>query len=149
MNCPEMIRTLPKNARPIDWEKVGQMFICGASIIQAAASIGVHRDTLYKRCEADLGTTLATFHEEKYQEGNTALHAAQYTKAIKEKNPTMLIWLGKQRLQQKDGLGESINKEIEKKCDDKMDQVLALLSVDTAGSDLNSEESSINNETKS
>lgn len=145
----KMIRELPPNSRPIDWDKIGQMFLCGASIVQAAASIGINRETLYRRCELDLGITLMAFSQEKYEEGNTALHAAQYTKAIKDKNPTMLIWLGKQRLNQKETLEEKINKEIEAKFDEKMNQVLTLLGHVELVSDLKTDESKINNETKS
>ena len=131
--------------RHIDWDKVDQLIMAGCNIVQVAASIGVHRDTLYKKCEEEKKTTLSAYHEEKRSSGDSLLLAAQYHKAIKDKNPTMLIWLGKQRLQQKESLEDKINKDIEKKFDDKMDQVLALLSV----SDLKMEDSNINNETKS
>lgn len=132
--------------REIDWEKVDYMFVCGANITQTAAAIGVCKDTLYRRCKEDRNQTLQSIYEEKREKGNNLIHIAQYEKAIKEKNPTMLIWLGKQRLQQKEQLDQSIAKDIEKKFDEKMDQVLSLLS---NSSERNIEESNINNETKS
>ncbi len=130
--------------REIDWEKVGNLFVVGANVVQAAASIGVSRETLYRRCQEDLNMTLSTYQQEKWEKGNSILLGAQYEKAIKEKNPTMLIWLGKQRLNQKENLEEKINKEIEKKFDEQMDQILVLL-----GSDRKIDESKISNETKS
>ena len=145
----QLIRELPKNARPIDWDKVGNMFAAGASIVQAAASLGIHRDTLYKRCQEDLGTTLSTFWQEKHEEGNTALHAAQFQKAIKDKNPTMLIWLGKQRLGQRETPEEITNNEMQKKFDERINQVIGLLGGEKEGSDLKIDDSNISNETKS
>lgn len=94
----------PRQARPIDWEKVGRMFIGGANITQAAASVGVSRNTLYTRCRTDNKMPLDVYWKEKHEEGNNMLHIAQYEKAIEDKNPTMLIWLGKQRLGQKENV---------------------------------------------
>lgn len=130
--------------KEIDWEKVGQLFIVGANITQAAAAIGVCKDTLYRKCQIDLKQTIQSYQQEKWEKGNSILLGAQYEKAIKEKNPTMLIWLGKQRLNQKENLEEKINKEVEKKFDEQMVQILALL-----GSDRKIEDNNINNETKS
>ena len=113
--------------RHIDWDKVDQYFICGCTIAQAAAALGVHRDTLYKKCEEEKKTTLSLYHEEKREKCNTAIHAAQFEKAIKEKNPTMLIWLGKQRLGQKEIIDEKITKDIEKKFDQQMTKIMELL----------------------
>ena len=93
--------------RHIDWDKVDQLFMAGCNIIQTAAALGVHRDTLYKRCEEEKKTTLSAYHEEKRANGDSLILAAQYQKAIKDKHPTMLIWLGKQRLGQKEGFGIS------------------------------------------
>lgn len=130
--------------RHIDWDKVDQLFIAGCNVTQVAASLGVARVTLYRKCEEEKKVTLDTYHEEKRANGDSLLLAAQYQKAIKDKHPTMLIWLGKQRLNQKENLEESVNKEIEKKFDQKMSQIMDLLS-----SDLKIDDSKINKETKS
>lgn len=111
----------------VDWDKVDNLIMAGCTITQVAASIGMDRDTLYKKCEKEKNTPLSAYHQSKREHGDGLLLAAQYQKAIKDKNPTMLIWLGKQRLQQKENLEDRVNKDIEKKFDDKMSQVLALL----------------------
>lgn len=86
----------------IDWEKVDNMLMAGCNGVQAAAAIGVSPDTLYLRCQNEKNTVFTVYAQEKRAHGNGLLHAAQFQKAIKEKNPTMLIWLGKQRLEQKE-----------------------------------------------
>ena len=113
--------------RHIDWDKVDNLFIAGCNITQAAAAIGVHKNTLYSKCLEEKKCEISAYMDEKRSHGDSLLLGAQYHKAIKDKNPTMLIWLGKQRLQQKENLDAQINKDIEKKFDDKMSQVLALL----------------------
>ena len=142
--------------RHIDWDKVDQYFICGCNIVQACAALGLHRNTLYERCEKEKNCTLQAYFEEKREKGNTAIHAAQFEKAIKEKNPTMLIWLGKQRLGQKEILDEKVTKEIEKRFDEQMNKIMELLNPSeelkiAIGQDFDSQrnidDSSINNET--
>jgi hypothetical protein len=87
----------------IDWDDIDKMFVAGCNIEQTAAALGCSRDCLYARCLKEKNTTLSAYHQEKRAHGDAKLHAAQYEKACEDKNPTMLIWLGKQRLQQKDG----------------------------------------------
>lgn len=115
-------------SKPIDWEFIGKLFITGSNITQAAAAVRLNRDTLYDRCPIDLGVTLPAYYQQKFEEGNTILYNAQYEKAVEDRNPTMLIWLGKQRLGQKENLEDKINEEIEKKFDERMGQILRLIS---------------------
>jgi hypothetical protein len=91
--------TIPKE---INWETVDGMLIAGCSGPQCAAAIGVHPDTLYDRCQAEKGSLFSQYAQAKRAHGDGLLHAAQFQKAYKDKNPTMLIWLGKQRLNQKE-----------------------------------------------
>ena len=92
--------------KDINWDQIDQMLIAGCNGIQCAAAVGVHHDTLYDRCEKDKNTSFSAYAQSKRAHGDAMLHAAQYQKAIKEKHPTMLIWLGKQRLKQKENAGE-------------------------------------------
>jgi hypothetical protein len=108
--------------KEINWELIDNMLISGCSGPQCAAAIGVHPDTLYDRCQADKKTLFSQYAQAKRAHGDGLLHAAQFQKAYKDKNPTMLIWLGKQRLSQKDDhqvvinqtskLAEEISKDI-------------------------------------
>ncbi len=111
----------------IDWDRIDNFFICGASISQCAAGIGCSVATLERRCRSEKNAEIAQYHQEKREKGNLAIHQAQFEKAIKEKNPTMLIWLGKQRLGQKEIIDEKITKDIEKKFDQQMIKIMELL----------------------
>lgn len=94
-------------AKEINWETVDAMLIAGCDGVQCAAAIGVCSDTLYDRCLKEKGYTFSVYRQQKRSHGDGLLHAAQFQKAYKDKNPTMLIWLGKQRLNQKE-LQESL-----------------------------------------
>jgi len=88
----------------INWDTIDQMLIAGCNGTECAAAIGVHHDTLYDRCVAEKNTSFSVYSQQKRSHGNGLIHAAQFQKAIKDRNPTMLIWLGKQRLGQKEDL---------------------------------------------
>lgn len=115
-------------SKPIDWDMLDRLFITGSNITQAAAALRVNRETLYRRCLEEKNMALPTYYQQKFEEGNTILYNAQYEKAVEDRNPTMLIWLGKQRLGQKENLEDKINEEIEKKFDERMGQILRLIS---------------------
>lgn len=86
----------------IDWSKVEQMIIQGCNGVQVAASIGITTDTLYLRCIEENKINFPVYFQERRAKGDSYIHQAQYQKALKEKNTTMLIHLGKHRLDQKD-----------------------------------------------
>lgn len=95
----------PKKGKPykiIDWDKVDQLIIQGCNGVQVAAQLGISADTLYDRCQNEKNTHFPVYFQEKRAMGDSYIHQAQYQKALKEKNTTMLIWLGKQRCGQKD-----------------------------------------------
>ncbi len=85
----------------IDWDRVGEMFEAECTVEGVAATIGVDRDTLYKRCKTDLKSDLSTFKQQKKARGDEMLRELQI-KTAKAGNVTMQIWLGKQRLGQSD-----------------------------------------------
>lgn len=96
----------PKSKRPtgrpravIDWDRVGRMLEAGATAEGIAATIGIQRDSLYKRCEVDNKCTFSTFSQEKRAKGDELLRTKQFQIAMSG-DKTMLIWLGKQRLNQ-------------------------------------------------
>lgn len=85
----------------IDWEKVDRCLEAGLSGVQAAAFIGVHHQTLYEAVEREYGLKFSEYSAEKSAKGETMIGLKQFQEAIKG-DRGMLIWLGKQRLGQRD-----------------------------------------------
>ena len=86
----------------IDWDFVGEYLMAGCSGVEVAAQLGIHENTLYQRCKSDLGIDFVAFKQEKQSSGESILRKVQFDEAIKDKDRAMLIWLGKQRLGQKE-----------------------------------------------
>lgn len=86
----------------IDWNKVEQMIIAGCDGVQCAAYFGVDPETFYLRCQKDNNVGFSNFLRQKRAKGEAMILAAQFESALVDKNTTMLVWLGKQRLGQRD-----------------------------------------------
>jgi hypothetical protein len=119
-----------KSGRPrldIDWKMVGEMIEGGAFATHIADRLGIDRDTLYIRCQSDNDMDYSAFAQQKKANGASNIHIAQYELAVKEKNPTMLIWLGKVRCGQKDtDDGSKGSQDQQKRHDDIMEQLKSL-----------------------
>lgn len=102
------------NHRPtkiIDWDEVDDLLVKGCNGSQISSYIGVCSDTLYDRCLLEKGVLFSTYSQKKREKGDSLLHKAQFELAMKE-DRTMLVWLGKQRLGQKENPGQVIPEEI-------------------------------------
>lgn len=86
----------------IDWEKVDQLLIAGCKGTEIAAHFGIHPDTLYLRCEHEKKMCFSVYLQEKRAIGDTMLRAAQFDEAVRKRDRGMLVWLGKNRLEQSD-----------------------------------------------
>jgi hypothetical protein len=86
---------------PIDWKRVDSMLRCQAKGTEIAANLGVHPETLYDACKREHGTDFSAYAAQKKEAGITALRVKQFELALKG-DRTMLIFLGKQYLGQKD-----------------------------------------------
>lgn len=112
----EMIRR--KEGRPpvkIDWNQVNELLELGCTAFETAASIGVSYDALLDRCKAEFGCILSELIQKQHQKRNANIRIAQQKKALSN-DSTMLIWLGKQYMEQAD--------KIEQKTELKIDQPL-------------------------
>lgn len=93
-----------KGGRPkahIDWKRVDQLLEAGCQHVEVAAYFNVHIDTLHQRCQDDHGISFPKYCSEKRTKGESLLRYAQFQNAMKG-NTSMQIWLGKQRLGQRD-----------------------------------------------
>lgn len=85
----------------IDWNKVDRLLEAGCLTTEIAAHFGIARDSLYKRCRADHNCDFSTYSQQKKAKGESLLRAVQFKSAM-DGNTTMQVWLGKQRLGQRD-----------------------------------------------
>ena len=92
---------MPNAPLPIDWKMVDALLQANCSGVQIAARLGVHADTLYAACQREKGSAFSAYSQQKREHGETLIHQKQFDIAMKG-DKTMLIWLGKQRLGQKE-----------------------------------------------
>lgn len=83
----------------INWDYLAKLFEAGSTVRGAAAAIGVEPNTLTRRCRRDLKRDLDEFRQTCRAKGDDQLRVKQFQLAM-QGNTTMLIWLGKQRLNQ-------------------------------------------------
>jgi AraC-like DNA-binding protein len=90
----------------IDWAIVDEMLRNQCSGVEIAARFGISPDTLYKRVEKEFGCTFSAYSAEKKSRGLATLREKQLAEALRG-NTAMLIWLGKQYLDQREHRQES------------------------------------------
>lgn len=86
---------------PIDWEVVKRQVSAGASGVSIAHELGIASDTLYDRCIEDMGMEFTEFKRLHVSRGNDLIAMKQFELAMKG-DKSLLIWLGKNRLGQRD-----------------------------------------------
>jgi len=87
--------------RAIDWDKIASFLRVGATLQEISFYFNISVPTLQKRCKEELGMSFGDFKNQCFSEGNIDLRKVQHEIAIKG-NVQMLIWLGKNRLNQTD-----------------------------------------------
>lgn len=97
----------------IDWGEASRLAQAGASGVQISAYFGIHYNTLVSRCRRDNKCDISDFFQQNKSKGDVLILAKQFEAAIKDKDKTMLIWLGKQRLGQKEKFEKDISGGVE------------------------------------
>lgn len=87
--------------KPIDWKKVDQLLMAGCKGSEIAPHFDMHQETFYDRVKDHYGIGFTEVCAIKRSQGDSLLRAKQFEKAL-EKDNTMMIWLGKQRLDQRE-----------------------------------------------
>ena len=90
-----------RNKLHIDWQTVAELIQAGANGAQVCSMIGVSYETITRRCLDENNIDFGEFMATKKEKGNATLLMKQYELAI-DGDRAMLIWLGKQRLDQAD-----------------------------------------------
>jgi hypothetical protein len=94
----------PEGGRPrveIDIEKLRNMARIQCTAEECASVFECSVDTIDRRLKEEGYDGFADFYKRYSGEGKTSLRRAQW-KAAQDGNPTMLVWLGKQMLGQRD-----------------------------------------------
>ena len=94
-----------KAGRPryvLDWAIVENLLQSDCSGTEIASYLGISNDTLYERTKEEKGVSFSEFSLKFKQKGDSILKSKQFESAVVDKNITMQIWLGKQRLNQRD-----------------------------------------------
>lgn len=92
-------------ARPlkeIDWTEVDRLCEFQCTGEEIASFLYIDYDTLNRACKRVYKISFADYYQQKKGVGKISLRRAQWQMATDQKNPTMLIWLGKNYLGQTD-----------------------------------------------
>ena len=118
-----------KMGRPradIDWKVVDDLLQSGCMGTEVAAFLGICADALYNRVEQEFNMTFSAYSQQKKQTGDSLLKKAQFDKAIgntEKGDNTLLIWLGKTRLEQRETTEHLVAPETLKTFSTIMDQI--------------------------
>ena len=85
----------------IDWDIVKGLCEIMCTQVEICSVLGISVDTLTRACKAQHNMTCAEYIKSHQEIGKSSLRRAQFSAAMKG-NPTMLIWMGKQFLDQSD-----------------------------------------------
>jgi hypothetical protein len=118
---------LSRPEKPIDWKRVDDLLEAGCLGTEIAACFDVHPITFYDRVTKQYGTSFTNYAAEKKACGDTLLREAQFKKATKKLDNGMLVWLGKQRLHQRENvIDNEATEETNKLYQHVIDQLQAL-----------------------
>jgi hypothetical protein len=131
--CQQKSSRKPANQKIIDWNLVDRWLEAGCSGTEIAAGLGVHPDTLYNRCQEERKTVFSAYAQQKRAKGDVMLHSKQFEISLTGNVP-MLIWLGKQRLNQREPEPKTVEA-----CKPALLQYLELLNKNSNASDQKSE----------
>ncbi len=117
--------TRPK--APINWDEVDQMLIAGSPGTEIADYYGIDKETLYNRCKKDNNIGFTDYLRQKRSKGDALIRKQQFAKALgltSNGDTSMMIWLGKNRLGQRDTpIDVEVSKETVKQFSELMTQL--------------------------
>ena len=89
----------------INWDRVDELLMAGCPGTHIAMHLGIAPETLYRRCLEENNINFEGYSRDKKKSGDDLLREHQYRKALgltDKGDNTLLIWLGKQRLEQRE-----------------------------------------------
>lgn len=91
--------------KPIDWDLVDQLLMADCHGTDCAAEFDMHPDTFYRKVQEKYNIGFTELSLQRKKQGDSNLRAQQYKKALGQTDKgdnTLLIWLGKTRLKQRE-----------------------------------------------
>lgn len=88
-----------RTPKKIDWKLVDKLLISGCNGTEIAPHFDMHYQTFYDRVSQEYSIPFTEYQQLKRAHGHSLLRDKQFEKAMDGDN-TMLIWLGKHRLDQ-------------------------------------------------
>ena len=87
--------------KPIDWDRVERLLMADCTGVEIAPHFNMHPHTFYDRVQEKYNMRFTDYCAEKKSHGDSLIKEAQFEEAV-ARNNTMMVWLGKQRLGQKE-----------------------------------------------
>lgn len=100
--------------KEINWDLVDELLLAGCEGTEISPHFDMHPHTFYDRVQIEKGMLFTDYRLEKKSKGESILRHTQFKKAIgvtDKGDNTLLIWLGKQRLSQKENSEISVSPE--------------------------------------
>lgn len=142
-----MTHAIGRPEKPIDWKKVDELLEAGCHGTEISPYFDLSAERFYERVFEKYGMSFSLYANEKRQKGDSILREVQFKKAAKGDN-MMLIWLGKNRLNQKDSPDQNaVSPQVVAQFQAIMSQIT--LTQSNSDSDLKIADNSINNAEKS
>lgn len=95
-----------RTEKKLDWERVDEMLQAGCLGTEIAAVYDMHPNTFYEKVNQKFKISFTQYCQQIRSKGDSLLREAQFKKAVKKLDNTMLIWLGKNRLGQRESVSE-------------------------------------------
>lgn len=96
------VTTAGRPEKTLDWDQVDEMLKADCHGTSIASRFDMHPQTFYNKVIEEKKMSFTEYSKQKSLEGADELRETQFEVAKKDKNTTMLIWLGKQKLGQKE-----------------------------------------------
>ena len=106
---------MARTGRPkiqIDWDSFDKLCAMMATKAEIANFLEINEDTVNNACKREKKMTFSAYYEQKASGGRISIRRKQYELAMSG-NVVMLIWLGKQLLDQSDKLDQKTTATIE------------------------------------
>ena len=101
---------MPATWLDIDWDRVDELLIAGCSSYEIAGYLGCHPDTIRNNIKRQHGVDFREYKRLKRAKGDSMLREKQLQMAMSG-DKTMLVFLGKNRLGQRDKFDMTTNNE--------------------------------------